>query len=307
MRAVVVGAGAMGASLAAHAARAGHEVTVVDVSRAVVDEVTAHGIQVTAPEGDFQAAVRATEDAASVGVADVVVVFVKAQHTADAGKAIRPLVGAETAVATLQNGWGNAERLATFLPGDQLVVGVTYNSCTSQAPGRVLHSGRGRTVVGPYQDDGDQRFAARVADLLNSAGWQAEASEQVRTEIWKKLVLNAATLPVAALTRLPAGGLGRPGEVRDLVDALAAEAVAVAAAQGLAIELDERIEAIHAVLERAGDGKPSMLQDVLADRKTEIETVNGAVVAAGTERDLEVPLNQAMIALVHGLERSYQR
>jgi 2-dehydropantoate 2-reductase len=305
VRLAVIGGGAMGGSLAAHASRAGHEVTVVDVSRALVDQINAHGIEVSAADGDFEAPVSATDDSASVGVVDVVVVFVKAQHTVDAGTAIGPLVGPDTAVATLQNGWGNADRLAERVPARQLVVGVTYNSCTTLGLGRVLHSGRGRTVVGPYS--GEDRFAARLAELLTSADWPAEVSARVLTEIWKKLVLNAATLPVAALTRLPAGGLGQPGEVRDLVDALAAEAVAVARAQGLAIELDERIEAIHTVLERAGDGKPSMLQDVLADRKTEIETVNGAVVAAGTERDLEVPLNQAMIALVHGLERSYQR
>ncbi len=127
----------------------------------------------------------------------------------------------------------------------------------------------------------------------------------MRTEIWKKLVLNAATLPTAALSRLTAGALGEPGELRDLVDGLAAETVAVAVAQGLGIDLGERIAAIHGVLERAGTGKASMLQDVLAARKTEIETVNGAVVAAAAEHGVPVPLNSAMVSLVHGLERSY--
>jgi 2-dehydropantoate 2-reductase len=129
----------------------------------------------------------------------------------------------------------------------------------------------------------------------------------VRTEIWKKLVLNCATLPTAALTRLSAGALAEAEEVLSLVDALAAEAVQVARAQGMEIDEDERREAIHAVLARAGAGKPSMLQDVLADRKTEIETVNGAVVAAAAEHGVAAPLNRAMVALVHGLEGSYLR
>lgn len=304
MRLAIVGAGAMGGSLAAHAARAGHDVTIVDVSPAVLKQVSSAGLSVQAPEGEFTAHVSATDDPRTVGAVDVVVVFVKAEHTEVAAKGLSPLIAGETTVVTLQNGWGNADRIAAHVPSEHLVVGVTYNSCTSTGPGSVVHSGRGATVLGAYRG-ADQRFAERAAELLSGSGWQAEVSGNVRTEIWKKLVLNAATLPTAALSRLNAGALGEPGELRDLVDGLAAETVMVAQAQDLEIDLAERMQAIHATLDRAGSGKASMLQDVLAGRKTEVETVNGAVVAAGTEHSLAVPLNKAMVALVHGLERSY--
>lgn len=304
MKLAVVGAGAMGGSLAAHAARAGHDVTVVDAAPEVVAAVRDGGIEVEAPEGAFRAAVGATGEPAEVGVADAVVLFVKAQHTAAAARSIAPLVGPDTAVATLQNGWGNADRIAAEVARSQLVIGVTYNSCTARGPGRVVHSGRGPTVVGPYSGD-DLSRATAVAALLDGSGWAATATADVRTEIWRKLVLNCATLPTSALTRLPAGALGEPGALRDLVDAVAAEAVAVAVAQGLDVDVEERTAAIHDVLARAGSGRASMLQDVLAGRKTEIETVNGAVVALGTELGVPVPLNRALVALVHGLERSY--
>lgn len=304
MKVAIIGAGAMGGSLAAHAARAGHDVTVVDVSSALIEQVSAHGLRIEAPEGPFTVAVTATSDPSAVGVAELIVLFVKAQHTEAAGKSLQPLVGPETVVLTLQNGWGNAERIVAFIPPEQLVVGVTYNSCTTTSPGHVVHSGRGPTVVGPYLG-ADTRNARLAADLLTGSGWQAEVSTSVRTEIWKKLVLNAATLPTAALSRLSAGALGEPGELLDLVDGLAAETVAVAVAQGLDVDLAERLAAIHGVLERAGAGKASMLQDVLAARKTEVETVNGAVVAAAAEHGIPVPLNTAMTALIHGLERSY--
>ena len=306
MKLAVVGAGAMGGSLAGHAARAGHEVTVVDVSPALIEQVSANGLRIETPDGSFTATVAATDDPVRVGVADVVVLFVKAEHTEAASKSLTPLLGPATTLVTLQNGWGNADRIAQFVPAGQLVVGVTYNSCTTVGPGHVVHSGRGQTVLGPYRGAGTDR-AQTAADLLTESGWDAEVSPEVMTEIWKKLTLNAATLPTAALARLSAGQLGQPGELRSLVDELAAETVAVAVAQDLHVDLDERRSAIHAVLDRAGDGKPSMLQDVLAGRKTEIETVNGAVVAAGTEHGVPVPLNQAMVALVHGLERSYLR
>lgn len=294
----------MGGSLAAHAARAGHDVTVVDVSADVVRQIQHGGIEVQTPEGTFTAAVAATLDPSGVGVVDVIVLFVKAQHTEAAARSVAPMIGPNTAVVTLQNGWGNADRLASAVPAEQLVIGVTYNSCTSSGPGQVVHSGRGDTVTGPYQDT-DLTFANVVAELLNSSGWSAQVTTEVRTEIWKKLVLNCATLPTAALSQLNAGALGEPGEVRDVVDAIAAEAVAVAVAQGLSVALPERLQAIHGVLDRAGTGKASMLQDVLAHRKTEIETVNGAVVGIGDRLGIAVPLNRAMVALVHGIERSY--
>ncbi len=148
------------------------------------------------------------------------------------------------------------------------------------------------------------RLTARLtARLLTAAGWETRASSAVRAEIWKKLVLNAATLPTAALAGLAAGELGVPGPMLDLVDALAAEVVAVARAQDLDLDLAERVERIHTVLAGAGKGKASMLQDVEARRKTEIERVNGAVARLGAELGVPTPLNGAMAALVGGLER----
>jgi 2-dehydropantoate 2-reductase len=306
LRVAVVGGGAMGGTLAAEAADAGHDVTVVDVSEALVEQVRAHGLTVERPEGTLTATVKAETDPAAVGPVDVAVVFVKAHHTAAAARAMTSLVGPDTVVASLQNGWGNADVLARHLPEERLVMGVTYHSCTVAEPGRLRHTGRGPTVVGAYRPDGDLGPAGLVAGLLTSAGWAAEATAAARTEIWKKLILNAATLPTAALTLLPAGDLGEPGPLLDLVDALAAEAVAVARAQGLDIDPHERIERIHTVLAGAGKGKASMLQDVEGRRKTEVEVVNGAVVAAGNEHGVDVPLNRAMVGLVHGLERSWR-
>jgi len=163
----------------------------------------------------------------------------------------------------------------------------------------------GPTFLGPYLDGAPLERAEAVARLLSGAGIEATVTSRVKTEVWKKLILNAATLPTAALTGLCAGDLGQPGPMRDLVDALAAEAVAVAQAQGYDIDLDERLARIHAVLTGAGRGKPSMLQDAEARRKTEIEVINAAIVRTAQASGLAVPLNQAMVALIGGLERGW--
>jgi 2-dehydropantoate 2-reductase len=305
MKAAVVGGGAMGAAFAAEAVDAGCDVVVIDVAAHVVQEIRDAGVRVEYGSTTLQVRVPATTDATAVGQVDLAIVFVKGHHTRAAADTVASLLGPDSLALTLQNGWGNADILASVLPPAQLLMGVTYHSCSSTGPGRVRHTGRGRTVIGSYQPGGGTDAAERVAAFLTSAGWQAEASPDVRTEIWRKLILNAATLPTAALTRLPAGQLAVPGPLLELVDALATEAVAVAAAQGLNIELAERIDQIHAVLAAAGAGKASMLQDVEAARKTEIEAVNGAVARMGAELGIDTPLNRAMSALVGGMERSW--
>lgn len=305
MKVAVIGAGAMGGTVAAEmAAVGGHEVTVVDVDEGLVEQIRAKGATVTEGDGELTARLQATTHPVQVGPVDVVVVFVKAQHTKSAAIAIQPLLGERTVVATLQNGWGNADVLANHIAPARLVVGVTYHSCTSIGEGRMTHVGRGPTFVGPYLAGASLDSACTVAGVLDDAGWSSQVSADVRTEIWKKLVLNAATLPTAALSRLTAGELGRPGPMLALVDALADEAVSVAQAIGLDIDAAERRERIHVVLAGAGPAKASMLQDIEAGRRTEIGTVNGAVVQMGDKHGVEVPLNRAMVALVTGLESS---
>jgi 2-dehydropantoate 2-reductase len=306
MRIAIVGGGAMGGTFGARLANAGHEVTIVDVDAELIRTIAEEGIVVEAADGPLRARPGATADPSSAGAQDIVLVFVKAQHTRSAAEAMPPLVGPDTVIASLQNGWGNADVIADHIEPRQLVVGVTYHSATVLGRGQVKHSGQGATFIGPYRDS-DLGNAERVGEALRSAGMEVTVTADVRTEIWRKLILNAATLPTAALTTLRAGELGEPGPMLALVDALASEAVAVAQAQGLSIELSERIERIHATLERAGPGKPSMLQDAEAHRKTEVERINGAVVAAADAAGVEVPLNRAMLALIGGLERSWWR
>lgn len=307
MKVAVVGAGAMGGVWAVRLASAGNQVTILDVAEEVVETINAGGLTVEGKDGTVSARVRATYDAAEIGPVDTVFFFVKANHTASAAELAAPLVEPSTTIVSLQNGWGNADVLAETYDPEQIVVGVTYNSATVSAPARVAHTGAGPTYVGPFADGAGIDRAEVISGLMDEAGFETEATPKVKTEVWKKLILNAATLPTAALTGLRAGELGEQGPMLELVDAVTEEAVQTARAQGYEIELVERVDQIHKTLEGAGTGKASMLQDVEARRKTEVEVINGAVVRAAKENEVEVPLNEAMVALVGGLERSWRR
>ncbi|HVG97120.1 MAG TPA: 2-dehydropantoate 2-reductase [Chloroflexota bacterium] len=302
----VVGAGAMGGVWAGHLARAGVRAILVDADPSVVGSIAAGGLRLGTPGGAWQTlAVPATDRPETVGPVDTVFFFVKAHQTAAAAAGVRALVGPATTVVTQQNGWGSADVLAGAFSPERVVVGVTYHSARVEAPGQIVHTASGPSYVGPYLDGGDLGPATGVAALLSAAGLPAEATAAVKAEIWKKLILNTATLPTSALTRLHTGPLGQPGALLDLLDGLAAESVRVAQALGYDVSLEERLDRIHSLLQGGGAGKSSMLQDVEAKRKTEIEVINGAVVRAAGETGVAVPLNQALVALIGGLERAY--
>lgn len=300
---VVVGAGAMGSVFGGRLTEAGVSTTLLDTDTELVARLNRDGLRLVESGGERTVKVHASADPSEVEPPDALLFFVKCHQTGPAAKLTRALAGDETAVVSLQNGWGNADTLSEAFDPHRVVVGVTYTSATVLERGVVSSSGPGRTLLGPYADGSAEALASRVAEALETAGFPIERPRPVLAEIWKKLVLNAATLPTAALTGLPAGELAGSAEMRELVDAAAAEAVAAGQAKGFELDLEERLQAIHTTLERAGSGKGSMLQDVEAGRRTEIDVISGAVLGAAAEHGLDVPVTRALYALVTGLER----
>ena len=290
----------MGSVFGGLLAEAGVDVALVDTDVQLVEAINERGVVLR--QGDAQRTVRVpvTSDPASLRPRDAVIFFVKCQHTRAAADAARPLIGDHTCAVTLQNGWGNADVLADIYGEDRVLAGVTYTSATSVERGIVRTSGPARTIVGALGDD--RSMVDPVADALEAAGFPVERPADVLSEVWKKLVLNAATLPTAALTCLTAGDLAATPEMSWLVEAAAAEAVEVGRAQGFSVDLDERLESIRAVLQHAGTGKASMLQDVEAGRRTEIDVISGAVLENARQHGIEVPMTRTLYALIVGLE-----
>lgn len=313
MKAVVVGCGAMGATYASALARAGHDVQVLEASAALVDQINRHGLKVIEPDGSEQVArLTASLRAGDLDAPDFVLFFVKATHNADAAAAAASLVGDSTIVATVQNGWGHAEVLSRVVPAERLVIGVTYHGANTVGLGEVAHYFDGSTDLGPWEDGANLDAAEAVAGLLRSGGFKASATPDVKTAIWKKLALNAGYSPTAALTGLPVAGLLAVEPLRELCESLVREAAIVAHSAGIEIDPDEILAKV-AVLGRSTGGagivpgKASMALDVEARRPTEIDAINGAVVSLAGERGVDAPLNQALFALVKGLEYGWRQ
>jgi 2-dehydropantoate 2-reductase len=306
-RVAIVGAGAMGCLFGAALAEASVDVTLLDIARPLVERIDSTGVTIVRDGEERTTRVRATHDADSIGVVDAAVVFVKCYQTESAAALMRPLVGEATVVASLQNGWGNEAVLAGAFGAERVAAGVTYHSGTTLGLARVSHNAPGPTFIGPYEGSDVQRVAP-LERALAAAGLDVTPTPDVRTEVWKKLVFNAAGLAAGALTGLDPRGTAALPELRELVFALAREAVAVAKASGYEIDADERVSKIAGAFERAAPGtKGSMRQDFEAGRRSEVEVINGAVVREAEARGVDAPLNRAMLALVKGVEAAREQ
>jgi 2-dehydropantoate 2-reductase len=305
MKTAIIGAGAMGSLFGAHLAESGQEVTLIDVWQEAVDAINARGLIVEDKEGQRRTvSVRATTDPATIGVAELALVFVKCYHTEEAVRNAAAVIGPDTTVLSLQNGWGNAPRIASVVGQERVLAGVTYHSATVLGPGEIQHAGRGMTFIGELDGRVSDRVT-EIAETLRVAGIDVTPTDTVLKAIWSKLALNVCTLPTSALLRFYAGQLIEHEGTRSLMRALLHETVAVAQAQGIGLDEEERWSAITGLVERAKGARASMLQDVERSRRTEIEVVNGAVVAAGRERGISTPHNETMLWLIRSLEETF--
>ena len=302
MRICVVGCGAIGGLYAAHLAQLPEvEVWAYDVSSEHVSAIVSSGLRVTG-HVSLVARVHATCDARSIPACELGIVAVKGMFTREA---IAVCAGsfAAAAVCSVQNGIGNEEVIAEYVP--RVMRGVTLPAARVAAPGVIHMDGAGTTWIGPFEP----RPAAAsevesLGDLLNRCGMETRAVADARGAQWTKLLFNCATNPLCALTGLTHGELCANPSTRSVVGSILGEGLAVASALG--IELEDDPEELIDTLGRANyDHKPSMLQDVLARRPTEIATLNGALVAQAEACGVPAPVNAAVADLIRGVERSW--
>jgi 2-dehydropantoate 2-reductase len=306
VRVCIVGCGAVGSLFAANLAQLDDvDVWAYDAAVEHVDAINAAGLRLSGA-GEVLGRLRATADPADLPPCEFGIVATKAMHTEAAIAATAHAFG-EGAVATVQNGLGNEETLAGHVP--RVIRGTTFPAGKLLAPGHVQWDVRGDTTFGPFEPQpAPIEEVARLADACTRAGMPTQAVADARGPQWRKVIFNAATNPFGALTGLSHGRVCERPELRALVSKLVDEGKAVAGALGVGLDADPEELIDHAARpEVAYDHKASMLQDVEARRPTEIDYLNGGIVRFGREHGVPTPLNEAIWALVKGMEQSWQR
>ncbi|MEW6099313.1 MAG: 2-dehydropantoate 2-reductase [Pseudomonadota bacterium] len=294
MKIAVMGAGAVGSYYGAMLARGGQEVTLIG-RPSHVEAVQAGGLVLEATFGRFRVPMRASTDASAVRDADLVLFCVKSPDTEAAGREMAPHLAPHTQVWSLQNGVDNAERLAAVL-GRPVSPAVVYVAVELAGPGHVRHHGRGELVVppGPHSE--------RLAPAFTEAGVPIAFSEHVRGALWAKLILNCAYNALSAITRLPYGALVQGQGVEAVMRDVVRECLEVARAEGVEVPGDVW-EAVRRIAQTMPSQYSSTAQDLMGGKPTEIDHLNGHVMARGEALGVPTPVNRALWALVRLLER----
>ena len=305
MRICVVGCGAVGSLFAANLATLEDvEVWAFDLNESHVDAIKKNGLQLVGA-GEVIGHPNATSDPAQVPGCDFGIVATKAMH-ADAAIAATAHAFADGAVVSVMNGVGNEETLARHVT--RVIRGTTFPAGKLLEPGVVQWDVKGDTTFGPFEPDPiDVSAIEPLAEACTRAGMPTAAVPDARPGQWRKVIFNAASNPIGALTGLTHGRVCERPDLRALVSGLVAEGTAVADAQGITLDADPEALIDHAARpDVAYDHKASMLQDVEARRATEIDYLNGGIARFGRELGVPTPLHDAVTALIKGVEASWQ-
>lgn len=300
MKICIIGCGAIGSLFGAHLAKLSDvEVWAYDPNVAHVDAINRNGLRLTG-QADIVAPVHARTDAAEIPACEFGIIAAKTLHTRAAMEATAAIFR-DGAVCSVQNGVGNEEIIAEYVP--RVILGTTFPAGHITAPGVVNQDTGGKTWIGPFAaKPASMEEVERLADAMNRSGMPCVPMADARGALWTKLIFNSASNAMGALTRLPHGIACE--QVWPVMAALAQEGIAVSKALGVTLDSDPLALLEHG-RKVAYRHKPSMLQDVLAERPTEVDALNGGIASIGREVGVPTPLNEAMAVMIKGLEHSW--
>ncbi len=305
MRIAIIGTGAMGSIYAALLADAGHDVWAVDAWQDHVNAIREIGLRVEGASGDRTVKMNATTNATDVGEADLVIIATKADNAKTAAQATQPILGENSVVLAIQNGLGSADRIASVVGGDRVMMGVVGGfGASMKGPGHAHHNGMEFVRLGAFEGGMTPRFE-EVAEVWRSGGFKVLTFDDIHKMVWEKLICNTTYSGPCTLTGLTVAGIQASPDAWSVAQACAKEAFAVARAKGIDLEFDDPVAYVKAFGEKIPNAKPSMLQDHLAGRRCEVDVINGAIPRIAAEVGLEAPVNSLVVALIKAKESGF--
>ena len=310
MEIAVVGPGAIGCLLAAYLTRAGATVSLLDHRPERAKLLKERGITVESERGGFHARMKVTATSTEIRSAELLILCVKANNTADAAARLKGRIAPQSHLLTLQNGLGNVERLGEFFGSSQILAGTTSHGATLLELGRVRHAGYGEIFMGETGGAGSTLAGTaklqNLAATFNRAGLEAQVVDNIESVLWRKLVVNVGINALTAILDVPNGELLRIHDCQSLMNGAVREAVEVARHCGIELDVLEEIERVRAVCRSTKSNISSMLQDVRRKKKTEIDQLNGVVVEMAARYGMSASVNEVLAAIVRSLEVGYR-
>lgn len=250
--------------------------------------------------------IKATADPKAIGPADIIILCVKSLQVAAGLDLASQLVHEDTLLLTMQNGIGHLELLKDKQKPPSIVIGVTAQGANLVAPGHVRHAGDGLTRVGFLKSVSFSKslLLAKMCNMLNYGGIETVIVDNIMDYVWSKLLINAGINALTAIHRYPNGKLLESADIKDRLTAAVSEGEAVARTLGINLIGDPLAMTLE-VCSKTAQNLSSMLQDVNNGRPTEIDSINGAIAAAGRKLDIPTPVNDALVKQIKEIEQSY--
>ncbi len=305
MRIVIIGAGALGGLVGARLTQGGADVTLIEINEARVRELRKSGLCVSeGTQDEVRVDLNVAASVAGLPTADLVFVSVKSYQTEAALRAALPVIGDDTFVLSMQNGFGNTDTMAGMVAPRQILSGITYHSIQHTGPNRIRYRvGIKPIQIAPYAGSVTDAIRA-VGEVFNRSGLATEVVEQIDDVIWQKLLHNAVVNPVSALTGLTCREMLDDPDLQDFMRDLCLEIVAVMKARGVpVVNADDPYAPVVGSQKALGKNRPSMWQDLMRSCRTEVDAINGAVVREAARLGLTAPLNQGIVRFIHSREK----
>jgi 2-dehydropantoate 2-reductase len=303
MKIAILGCGAMGSVYAGLLASAGHEVWAVDTWRDHVEAMRAKGLHLEGASGDRTVKGNATLTASDAGVCDLVIIATKARDVETAARAAKPLLGPQTLVLSIQNGLGGPDVTASVLGRERVAVGVVGGFGASlRGPGHAHHNGMELVRLGELSGPVSPRLEA-VAEVWRSGGFKVKCFDDIDQLVWEKLICNVCYSGTCAVTERTVGEVMADADAFKVASGCAAEAYAVARKRGIKLGFDDVVAYVRDFGSKIPNARPSMLLDLMAKRRSEIDAINGAIPPAAQAVGLAAPYNEVISGLVRAKER----
>lgn len=294
MKITVIGAGAMGTLFTGLLSKGGNDVFLLTGNKKTEKILKKNGIKISGITKIIipSSKLKITTDPAEICRPDLVIILVKSGDTISTVPSIKKMTGKNTVILTLQNGLGNYEVLSEHLNKKKIISGTTSESSTLVKSGEIVHTGKGDTIIE------ESNFSGQIADIFNRSGLKTVLSSKIEPVIWSKLVLNCAINPVAAVSGVRNGEIIKYKNLFEVAVEAGKEVVTVAEKMKIKILFSDVAQEIKNICLATSKNINSMLADISAERKTEIDSINGAVVNIAEKLKVPVPVNKSLYRIV---------
>ena len=300
MKITVIGAGAMGGLFASKLSEK-NEVTIIDLNRDLIDKISNDGLLLIEPNGEEKTYhLRARTTSEGMEKQDLIILFVKAMFSRSALENNKALIGDDTFLLTMQNGMGHENLLGEFVDKDHVLLGTTQHNASVKALGVNIHGGSGQSYISSMGKNNDK--VELIASTLSNAEIECTVSENVKRMIWEKLFTNISASVLTGILQKPLGYIHSDKNAWDLCTKLIQEAIIVAKADGYEFDYEQKCEGVKKVCTNSPEGLTSVYADIRNGRKTEVDTISGAVLKKANEYGIDVPYTEYSIKLIHALE-----